>query len=309
MMGLSNQFPIGQRSSADDPLQGVLEDVGVVPVVEPPLQLLQVTVEMLDAHFVKGADDGPLEQTPHAFNRVGVNVPDDPFLGGMAHSFMAGVSVSDSNVGLQFVGVDGLGLVPDVALDEAVQGVAADVGDALDPDLSGFALDGTGHPGLAFFAPRADVAPFATDQGFIHFDHPEQSGSGEGIVPHGLADAVAQMPGRLIAGPQKPLELIGRNSFAGLAHQIGRGEPLAERQVGIVHNGPGGHGEMVITPPAIPLAPVLNWGDFHITAPGAGDPVRPSQFLQPLTALFVTIKTIKQGDEIHGSVLQEAQEA
>ena len=55
-----------------DASQRVAEDVGIVPVVEPPLQLFQVAVHMLDAHLVEGSDDGTLEEAPHAFDTVGV---------------------------------------------------------------------------------------------------------------------------------------------------------------------------------------------------------------------------------------------
>ncbi len=47
---------------------------------------------------------------------------------------MARVVVSDADVGLEVVGVDGLGLVGDSAIDELMKGVLANVGDALDTE-------------------------------------------------------------------------------------------------------------------------------------------------------------------------------
>ena len=39
-----------------------MEDAGVVPVVESPLQFFEVAVHMLETHLVKRSDHGSLEQ-------------------------------------------------------------------------------------------------------------------------------------------------------------------------------------------------------------------------------------------------------
>ena len=68
-----------------------------------------------------------------------------------------------------------------------------------------------------------------------------------------------------------------------------------------MHDGPRGHGEMVSTPWAIPLAPVLNLGNLQIPASRAGDPVRPAQSLQVASAGIIRIETTQKGDKVHGS--------
>ena len=249
--GSRNQFLVGERPGVDDSLEGVLKYVKVIPVVESPLQFFEVAVEMLDAHLVKGADDGSLEQAPHALNAVGVNIADDPLFGRMAHSPMHGVFVRDAEVRPQFIGVNGLSLILNRALDESMEGMAAYVGDTLNPDLPA-ALDGPGYPGLTLLAPRSHIAPLSPDQCFIHFDDTEKRGAGEGVVSHGFSDPMAQIPSRLVAGSKKPLDLVGRDSLPGLAHEVDGGKPLAERQVGIVHDGAGGHAEMVSANPGSP---------------------------------------------------------
>ncbi len=44
---------------------------------------------MLDAHLVEKADDGTLEQAPHVFGAVCVNVSHYPFFLGVVHRLMA----------------------------------------------------------------------------------------------------------------------------------------------------------------------------------------------------------------------------
>lgn len=61
-----------------------------------------------------------------------------------------------------------------------------------------------------------------------------------------LADAMAQIPSRPVrADAERAHHLIGRNPFLGFAHEIDGGKPLAMWQVGIVHDGPRRHAELV----------------------------------------------------------------
>ena len=217
----------------------------VVAIIESPFQFLKVSVQVLPAHLVEGADNGTLEQAPHAFDAVGVDIAHHPFLQGMAHSLMARVMIFNPHVGLQLIGVNRLSLILNGSMDEIMESVTLDIGDALDSDLSAVPLDGTGHPGLAFLASRSDITPLSTDQCFVHFDDAKESRSGEGVIPHGLANTVAQVPCRPVGGSDGALELVGRDAFLGLAHQPDSQEPLTEGQVRVVHDGPGGYGKLV----------------------------------------------------------------
>ena len=297
-----NKLLIGQFLGLHDPGHGVLEDIGVVPVVEPPLQFLQVAVHMLDTHPVKGSYNRTLEQAPHSLDPVGVNVTDNPLLSRVPDSFMSGIRIPDPDIGLQFVGIDGLGLVRDVPLDEVMQGAPLDVRDALDSDLPSLSLDGPGNPRLTFPASRSYVALLPADQGFVHFNDPKESRPGKGIVAHGLADAVGQIPGCAVrSDTELPMELTGRDSFLGFTHEVDRQEPLAKRQMGIVYDRSRGYGKVVFATMAVPLAPILDLGHTHVTATGAGDPIRPAQGFQIIETGILGIETVQKGDNIHGS--------
>ena len=297
---LSNQFPVGEASGVYDSAQSIAEDMWVVTVVESPFQLFQIAVQMLDAHLVEGSDDGTLEKAPHPFYAISVNVANNPLLGRMAHSPVYGVFVLDPKVRPKFVGVNRLSFIPDCSIDEIMQGSALDIGYAFDPDLPA-ALDGSGHPCLIALVCVSFASGASSYQSFIHFNNSDQSRAFKGVVAHRLSDAVAEIPSRLVRYSQSSMELIGRYSLAGFAHQIDCRKPFSQRQMGIVHDSARSGAEMVTASQAVPLATALDAGHFHATATDTGNPVRPPQTLQVLSALLIIIETIKQGDDIHDS--------
>ena len=130
-----------------------------------------------------------------------------------------------------------------------MEGVLADVGDALDVDAPP-PLDGAGHP-VVVVTPVLAMA-LAAYHRLVHFDHSDQRGSTERVVAHRFADAVAQVPSRLVGDSQGALELVGAHALLALAHEVDGEEPLTERQVRAVHDCVGRHAELVAATPATP---------------------------------------------------------
>jgi hypothetical protein len=64
------------------------ENVGIVPVVEPKLELIQVERQIGFAHLVILSDDPTLEQAPKVFNRICVNDTTHIFARTMAYDLM-----------------------------------------------------------------------------------------------------------------------------------------------------------------------------------------------------------------------------
>ena len=65
---LGHELPILEWVRVHDPVDGVAEDVGVVAIVEPSLQLFQIRVNLRNADLVEGPDDGSPKEAPHAFD-------------------------------------------------------------------------------------------------------------------------------------------------------------------------------------------------------------------------------------------------
>ena len=125
-----DQVAVGERVGAHDPPQGVLKMCGLFQIVEPPFEFFQVAIHMLRAHLVETRHDRPLEQAPHALAAVGMHVPDDPLLLGV---------VDPSRGGCRRPAMPGrtsarrcrrFGFVLHGWVDEGVQGVLPNVGNA-----------------------------------------------------------------------------------------------------------------------------------------------------------------------------------
>ena len=70
-------------------------------------------------------------------------------------------------------------------------------------------------------------------------------------------------------------------------------EPLAERQVRIVHYRTGLDAEVIAASDAVPLAAPLDRAHVHVAAPGAGNTAGPAQSFQTLTAGVLIGETIQ----------------
>ena len=234
---------------------------------------------MLDTQTVERPDDGSLEQRPYTLDPVGMDIADDPPFFGVVDCLMPGVGVTDAEVGFEIIGVDGLGLVRDVSLDEFMQGVPLDVGDSLDSDLACLPLNGSGYPGLAFLVSRSYITLLSSDQGFVHFHDAEKSGASEGVIAHRFTDAVAEVPSGSVGGSEGPLHLVSGHSLLGLAHEVNGGKPLTKRQVGILYDRPSHDAELVAATKTIPLDTALDPAHVHIAASSTANSARPAHGL------------------------------
>jgi len=82
--------------------QSVSEQVGVLPVVEPELEFVQVGAQVFLGELVIAPDDGPLEQRPRRLNAVRRHVAPNPFIGAVIHRLM----VRKVGIGAGLVGVE-----------------------------------------------------------------------------------------------------------------------------------------------------------------------------------------------------------
>ena len=153
-----------------------------------------------------------------------------------------GAWVSRPSVGL------GRGARREVAGNEGMQAVGRVVGHLGETDAAGtaiFDLDRPDDEELALMtAPAAAghriMLAAAGDLGFVDLDQ-----SGERIAVrchHAVAQLGADQPSRLVrAEGELALQLQCRDAVGMGRHQIGRPEPNGRRQLGLVHNGSGGH--------------------------------------------------------------------
>src|SRR5829696_4860811 len=186
---------------------------------------------MLRADLVVAADDPTLEEGPDVLHRVRVDVGSDVFMGGVVDDLVPSVLVPDALIADPFVGVDGLRLVGHALTDEALEGSLGPVADDAQTDLSA-AFGGSDDRRVILVAvvsaTGSDTA--TTDERLVNFHDPAQERLV--VVPHSGADAMREVPGRLVGHGERPAELPSRHALLRLGEQIDGEEPLPKRQVG-----------------------------------------------------------------------------
>ena len=92
---------------------------------------------MLDAHPMIRTDNRTLEQTPNAFNSVGVNIANNLFLLRVINPLVLRVGIFNSPTSWHLISINRFGIRCRGIMDELVQRCLVSVGDYLQPNLSG----------------------------------------------------------------------------------------------------------------------------------------------------------------------------
>jgi hypothetical protein len=83
----------------------------------------------------------------------------------------------------------------------------------------------------------------AADQGLVNLHDPAQQRCV--VVADRVADAVREVPRRLVGDLEHPLELLGRYALLRLDDEVDCEEPLPKRQVRVVKQRPRRDGELI----------------------------------------------------------------
>src|SRR5579863_7770662 len=142
----------------------------IIAVIEAPLELVQIGWKMLHAHLVIGPNDASLEQRPHAFHAIRVNVSAHPFLGAVIHALVLRVLVLDSAVALVFIRHNALCLVSNHLIYKSVKHFLGSFFPSLNFEMRmSAALDGSKYHRLVSEVSATDVTALSADIRFIHF--------------------------------------------------------------------------------------------------------------------------------------------
>jgi len=175
-----------------------------------------------------------LQEAPDVFYGVGVGIFHNILALSVRDRLMLSVMVPDTPVRGPVVGIDGLSLVLGVLLDEIMQGLSVKAVDNLESGLAA-TLDDSNDDAFVASVTVADALLSTTYPSFIHLNLAAQFrrvGFG-----HSVADAVAEIPCGLVRDSDGALDLIGRDAFLGLQHQVDGDEPLGKRKVAVMKDG------------------------------------------------------------------------
>src|SRR6266566_481058 len=236
-----------------------------------------------------------------------MNVAPNPLLSSVIDGSVDRVRIPDLLVGLQFVGIDGGGIVGNDSVQERgdlTLAVAASLAEsklpaALDSAKNGGFVSAPVETFLAASPASLTVLlgglEFAADESLVSLHNAHQQGSLG--LHHGRADAVAEIPSGLVTDAEHPLELIGADTFLGLAHDVGSHEPLPQRKVGVVENRARHDRKLVAASVTVELIPLVHAGQLGGLTAGADRPFRPAQLFQHHPALLIGPEVIHEGDK------------
>src|SRR5271169_4862918 len=135
----------------------------------------------------------------------------------------------------------------------------------------------TGCPAIPAALALVPVLVFATDESFIDLHNASELGF---RLDHRGADFVAHAPSRPVtAEAHKPHDLEGTHALFGREHEMGDLEPVPQRLIRVLEDGPGDAGKPIAVLSAGFALPV-EWArpqriDLHIAAAGAKHAIRP----------------------------------
>lgn len=266
-------------------LHRVSEDKRVVPIVEPKLEFVKVTVKMLHADSMIRADDRPLEQGPRSLNRIRVNVSANPLFFGVVDLLVLRILIRPVAVSGVFVRIDRRRIFGDMLQDEPAKSLAVRLLRHLEANFS-VTLDRANDQllfGPASTLARSLAARPSTDVGLINLDYPTQERV-RGLER--MADSVAEIPSSSVGDLKASLELIRANRLLGFDHHVDGKKPLPERKVRIVHDRLRSHAKLIPARVTIILVAILHAGNRLGFAAWARDAFGPAQGFQVTPAII-----------------------
>ncbi len=281
--------------------QGIQEQIGVLPSIEPKLHLGEIRGKMFCADSMPRSYDASLQKTESVFDCVGVDVSINVYAIFVSDGLVFRFELPHSGgVRSEFVSNDCLNVFRDIVLNECGKCPNAHIPSmeksyitAALPDTENDLLFAFGMAGFVLVAslPRSDV-------GFIDLDGAVERGLLYFV--HGSADSMAEIPRCFVAHADRALDLIRRDSFTCFAEKKSDYEPLCQSEMGIIEDRSSGDRELVI---AVRAPKQFHVGreahNFLSPAARALWAIWPAQTFKQFAALFIGRKTISNFRESH----------
>jgi hypothetical protein len=250
---MSGQLLVGQPSASSS-RQNFREapsvPTAVLALVIAERLFVQIAKEMERLDTDIGPFQAALKQTPEVLKSVGMHAAIDVLLG-VVYELMDVFPVQ-SGIGRQFIS-EQFSPGYDVFLDVILQSLLLAVGDMLDANLPGFAVQQANYQLLARAAGSDDLLGFlvrmhitgeSTDHAFVGFDRAATTHLLEATTLHREPDAVEHKPCGFLTDVQISSYFARTNPVLAIADQPDGGQPLGQRQGGILENSSDLDGEL-----------------------------------------------------------------
>src|ERR1017187_1175454 len=222
-----------------------------MPIVEPEGHFVEVSREMLRRDFMPRSNDAALEQAKRGLDAVRGNVSVNVDLRAMVDRLVSCWADSrfphSARIGSPVIRHNHVHVTADVLADVLRQRPRLRILSMEEPEFPAALLDADNWNLFALTvrdAPCAVRIPLTTaDPSFVHFNCAIQRLRVDFF--HCGPDAMAQIPRGFVASADHALDLVRRDAFAGLAHEVGGSEPSRQGELSILEDGSGQNGELI----------------------------------------------------------------
>lgn len=247
------------------------------------------------------SDDTALQQRECGLDRVGMDFAVNIDLGLVFDGLVAlreSSSLHSAGIGIEFIGHDHVHIIADILADVLGQRPALGIIRVKEPDISATLPQADNDLLSAFRMPRLVLMALVptANVSFVHFDRAVKHRFFR--RRHCSADAMAEIPRRLVADAECPLDLIGAHPFARLANQIGAEKPLPQRKMGVIEDRASGHAELVAAYVAVILVALRNFRNTSRLAARANWAFGPAEPFQFRAAFFITSELFNEFYEV-----------
>jgi len=215
-------------------------------------KLFAVALKVRLGNVVVRADDTAFEQTEERFNAVRMDLAAHVFAIGMVHHFMPEAMLHEAPVR------NGIGeefrAFRQLRLKNRLQGLSVYVRN-MERARAAIALDQRKYLVLLAGADEAASglgrAASPAVVGFVGLNDLAAPAEHSAVLSHGFADAVAEEPSRFVGHTKHAVELVARDALLTGRDERSGHEPLMERNLGALENGPDRHRVLLVAMAAL----------------------------------------------------------
>lgn len=280
--------------------QGILKESAALPAIETENHFVQISGEMLDAHFVPGSHDATLEQRECAFDSVRVDISNcvnrfvtDGFVG-----FPMG-ALKGKRIDGRFVCNNHFHVLTHIFIDDFADSFGRGFSSANQTQIATAHADADDY--LLFFPWPID-ARFPADVSFVDFHNSFEQFFMR--FEHRRADAMAEIPRCFVAADSEDaLHLERGDALLRFANQHSGEKPLGQREMRVIENRSGGDSELLLAVLAAENGfTATHPDDFFLPALRADRAIGPAQFFEVRPALAFAVETRNKFRKSHANI-------
>src|SRR5690242_3472637 len=266
--------------------ESVNKQIGAVASIKSELHLFQIGRKMLCGNAMPRSGNTALQERERRFDGVCVNVPHNVDAGAVRDFLVCASAFSLSHGRIVrgcIVCKNHVYIFRDILADILCECAALRIAGMKEAQVA-VALAYTDYHFLVVHSRYTALALVpAADVGHIHFHFSVQHRFIG--LRHGVTDAMAEIPCRLVAHSDRALNLAGRHALLRLAKKMRSEKPLGKRQMRIVEYGAGSDSELIIAILAVEKLLFSFKFDHGHLATRATRSFRPAQTDQQFAAL------------------------